>query len=190
MSLFAFGSLWFWILMAAAFVCAIIATEKGSGMGATSTMVVTIALLFIFGNKVPLSGLFSYCVHHGLTVLLSVAGYILLGVCWAILKWYYFLLKKRDETLLKRETPYESPQVSAYKSSIMVWMFYWPFSILWTAIDMPVKRVYLFIYRGIAKWLQGMSDKIFAPLLEKQIKEKERAEQERETRRRQRAGIE
>ena len=45
------------------------------------------------------------------------------------------------------------------------------------AIDMPVKKAYLFIYRNIAQWLQSMSDKMFAPLMEKQKKEKEKSEQ-------------
>jgi len=179
MSLFAFGTIWFWILMAAAFVCAIIATEKGSGLGAFSTMFVTIALLDLFGNKVPLNDFFSYCIHHGVMTLISVAVYILLGVCWAILKWYTFLLKKRDEIISKNATLYEAPQVGEHKSAIMIWMFYWPFSLLWTAIDMPIKRAYLFIYRSIAQWLQGMSNKIFAPVIEKHLGAEEERRRER-----------
>jgi hypothetical protein len=55
-----------------------------------------------------------------------------------------------------------NPQIGEHKTSIYIWIAYWPFSMLWTVINDPVKRIVLTIYEGLAEWLQGMSDKVFA----------------------------
>ena len=170
MAFLVFGSFWFWVLFAAASVCVLIAAEKGSGLGATITMVVTIALLFLFGNGVSLGNFFQYCLTHPLVTVTAMAGYFILGVCWAVLKWYFFLIKQRDETYKDRPMYVVVPKVAEYKSEITVWMVYWPYSAVWTLLDVPIKRAYLFVYHRIAGELQKMADKIYAPLVEQQKK--------------------
>ena len=175
------GTVWFWLISITAFVLVIIATEKGSGTGATITLLATLALFFFFGNKVPLSDFFSYIIKNPWPFLGAVAGYILIGVLWSICKWYFFLLKERDRCLDEQKKYHHDnsisvPQVRHHKSEIMVWMIYWPFSALWTILDRPIKRIFLFIYARIKMQMQAMADKIFEPLTRQQKEREAEAE--------------
>jgi hypothetical protein len=191
MTFLAAGTLWFWIFVIAAFICFLVATEKGSGTGSTATMIVTLAAFYFFGNKIQLINFFKFCGTHGLILLLSIVAYIIVGVFWSIIKWYFFLLKNKEEQEdLVRDTNLRHtiviPQVRDHKEGIMVWMFYWPFSAIWTLIDQPIKRIYQIIYRKISGYLQGMSNKMFASLTEAQRKNKEAVDKEVERKRRER----
>ncbi len=57
------------------------------------------------------------------------------------------------------------PKIHDYKSTLMLWMAFWPLSALWTLIDDFVKELYEHIYRLLADWLQSLSDKAFAKLI-------------------------
>ena len=166
------GTVWFWIISIIAFVLVIIATERGSGTGASLTLLATLALFFFFGNKVPFSDFFSYIVRNPWPFLGAVTGYVFIGVLWSICKWYFFLLKERDKCIEDQSSYQHStvsiPKVSRYKSEIIVWMIYWPFSAIWTILDRPVKRIFLFIYARIKTHMQTMADKIFEPLTREQ----------------------
>jgi hypothetical protein len=163
-SILTFGTFWFWAIFVVAFILMLIATEKGSGFGATSTLLVTIALLFFLGNKVPLGTFFSYSASHAWQFVGFVLMYLICGVGWAVLKWYFLLIKIKDKYIEEKRRNVVPPEVGIYKSQILVWMFYWPFSSIWTLMDVPVKRFYHFIYKRISGILQNMSNKIFQPL--------------------------
>ena len=186
MGFLAVDTLWFWIALAVASVFFVVATETGSGVGATLTLLISLSVFYFFGDKTQNNSLLSYCSHHAWTTILIALAYIAVGVGWSILKWYSFLIKERNKTKEKIKeysrigTPisvshYDIPKVSDHKSRILVWMFYWPFSALWTLVDEPVRKTYLFIYRHIASYLQNMANKIFASLTE----DSRKAEQER-----------
>jgi hypothetical protein len=168
MSFLLFGSAWFWILLVIAVVLVTIATEHGSGVGATATLIITVALLFFFGNQVPFKDFFVYVIKNPWITLFVIASYIILGVCWSILKWYFFLIKERDRCIEEQLQFPSVPSVGAHKSEIMIWMFYWPFSAVWTVLDHPVKRIFLFIYNRIKARMQEMANKIFEPLTQQQ----------------------
>ena len=188
MSFLLFGSTWFWILFLIASILVIVSTEKGSGVGATATLVVTVALYFFFGNKIQLKNFFSYVIENPWITIAVIVGFIALGTCWAILKWYFFLIKERDRCIEEHHNYVTAPNVSTHKSKIMVWMFYWPFSAVWTILDHPIKRIFVFIYGRIRSKLQEMSDKIFAPLTEQERQREATRLNEIEERRRKRAG--
>jgi hypothetical protein len=175
MSFLLFGSTWFWILFLIASIFVIVSTEKGSGVGATTTLVVSVALFYFFGNKIQLKNFFSYIVENPWGTVFTLLGYIAIGTGWAVLKWYFFLIKERDQCIEKRLTfMVAAPDVSAYKNKIMVWMFYWPFSAIWTILDHPIKKIFIFVFNRIRKKLQEMSDKIFAPLIKQRQEEDKR----------------
>jgi len=164
-----------WIILAVAFVCFLIATEKGSGIGSTVTMILTILALYMFGSKTHITNIFNFCQAHGLIIFVMFVLYIVVGVFWSIIKWFFFLLKIKDketellEKDLREKSHYcrhvSAPLAQDNKEAILVWMFYWPFSAIWTLIDQPVKRIYKFIYRKIANYLQNISNKMFDPLV-------------------------
>lgn len=129
------GSVWFWVILAIAFVLMITATEKGSGMGATATFVLTVAILWIFGNGSSFGSLFSYGVAHPWSTLSVLLAYFIIGTCWAIMKWYFFLIDERDKAREQNSHFVSAPNVSSHKGEITLWMSYWPFSAVWTLIN-------------------------------------------------------
>lgn len=53
------------------------------------------------------------------------------------------------------------PQVGNHKARIYLWMAYWPWSMIWTIINDPVRRVFTEIYTQIKATLQRISDHIW-----------------------------
>jgi len=54
------------------------------------------------------------------------------------------------------------PRPGQYKSRIYMWIAYWPWSLLWTAINDPVRKLVKGIYRSIASFLERRSKRVFA----------------------------
>lgn len=53
------------------------------------------------------------------------------------------------------------PSVRSNKSRIMTWMGYWPWSMVWTIINDPIKRAFKAIYNRIHNTLQAISNNAF-----------------------------
>lgn len=53
------------------------------------------------------------------------------------------------------------PKAGDHKSRIMAWMCYWPWSMVWTLINDPVKRVFKQIYLQIQGIMQSISNRAF-----------------------------
>ena len=53
------------------------------------------------------------------------------------------------------------PDPSAHKSRIMTWMVYWPWSMLWTLINDPIKKLFKAIYARIEGVYERISDRLF-----------------------------
>jgi hypothetical protein len=54
-----------------------------------------------------------------------------------------------------------APLVRDNKSRILTWMGYWPWSMLWTLINDPIKRAFKTIYNHIHDTLQSISNSAF-----------------------------
>ena len=50
-------------------------------------------------------------------------------------------------------------KVSDYKTQLYLWWVFWPLSLAWTCVDDPLKRIWQFVYRWIAKSLQSTADR-------------------------------
>ena len=169
-----FGSFWFWAVVLVSFGIITYFVDDYEddefGVGATITLIVTALLLYFLGNKPHFHRVFSTVAGHPFGTVGMVLGYFVAGTVWAFVKWYFFLLNIRDN-LIKNDaiSTIRVPEASKYKSTILRWMTYWPFSMLWTLIHDPVRRAFRWIYGRVATILQAMSDKVFAPL----VKERE-----------------
>lgn len=53
-------------------------------------------------------------------------------------------------------------QASKNKNKILVWMMYWPFSLVWTLIDEPFKKAFYFLFDQIKGLYQSISERAFA----------------------------
>lgn len=54
-----------------------------------------------------------------------------------------------------------APLVRDNKSRVLTWMGYWPWSMLWTVINDPIKRAFKAIYNRIHNMLQSISNNAF-----------------------------
>jgi hypothetical protein len=54
------------------------------------------------------------------------------------------------------------PQFSQNKSNVLFWMTFWPWSLFWTLLDDPIRRIFETIYRKFGKIGQRISDAAFA----------------------------
>lgn len=67
----------------------------------------------------------------------------------------------RYGSFIDRYTKTPAPSVRANKSRIMTWMGYWPWSMVWTLINDPIKRAFKAIYNRIHNMLQTISNNAF-----------------------------
>lgn len=53
------------------------------------------------------------------------------------------------------------PQVHEHKARVMRWMMFWPWSVVWTIVNDPIKKLFKRIYRAIKSLLQHISDRTY-----------------------------
>lgn len=154
-----------------------------------SIAVVAAILDLCFGT-----GVYATLWHHPWTAVAGVLGYIAIGVLWSFPKWWFFVHQVRDRYIdelngyklsrglapdkilnpdemaaFKKATHYRwdnqiPPQVSKNKNTVLVWMMYWPFSLLWTLFDEPIQRAFRWIFERIKGVYQRISESVFSDL--------------------------
>ena len=168
--LLVFGTFWFWVVCIIATCVVIAALENDSPGGAFVTLAITVIVCYILGSG-STWGIIGLILTSPKTMVLLILGYFVAGTIWSFVKWYFFLLDKKDEYLEAvdmntgraiRVSEYK-PEVRRYKGKIISWMCYWPFSLLWSLVGDFLKRA----FRSILEWTQGimqkMSDHVFSP---------------------------
>lgn len=181
LTLFVVGSIGFWILLTIEFILLLTFTElEKPGLSFFSLIVFGLLLKFFGAGDV-----FEWVWEHPREVLFGAGVYLAAGMVWGVVKWYFFVTKRRDEYLEEKEEFFKrrgteddwarstlrmrflnskgelTPLARENKSRIIMWMAYWPWSLLWTTINDAVKRIYREIYQAIQRLLQGISDSVF-----------------------------
>lgn len=91
--IFIFGSVWWWLLIATASVLIILALDDENGKLSTSIAVATILLWQFFGDlniqSIETSSVWTYSIF--------LAGYVGVGITWSVIKWFFYVGKKREE---------------------------------------------------------------------------------------------
>ena len=175
-----FGTLWFWLLCIAAGITIIysLEDEDWGGTGATVTLIVLSVILFFFGSKTMFLSIGNFMINNpGSTIMLAI-GWIVAGVVWSFAKWHLHLSKYKQEALEGLKDGYNWVSDSKFevnKGRIIAWMTYWPFSLGWTMLDNPFRRMFNYIYGRVEKIYKSMSDKALADV--KAAKQKFQEEQ-------------
>jgi hypothetical protein len=97
-TLFEFGTLWFWLLIIAASFVLFACTEFERGFLATVTILVAVLVLHFAGGEKILK----YVVDHPARTFQGAGIYLLLGTFWGVNKWYFYVKRQRrkyDEAL-------------------------------------------------------------------------------------------
>ena len=177
-----FGTFWFWSLAITAWILITISEELGYYFRAGFVLLGFIGLYYFLGGEQP-AHLLIGALYNPLQTVLAILGYFVAGTLWGIIKWFFFVLRERDNILnALRDKHYPRPEnislpkASYHKDRIITWMIYWPFSMLWTLINDPVRRGFEWIYRRIGKLMQSISERVFRGV----FKEVERLVSERE----------
>lgn len=157
MDFLAIGTLWFWV---AAVIWLVIVTfciekEDSSGWGALLTSGAFLALLFFFGSKDPVVNVLHYVAQNPGAILGVVTLYLFFGIAWSIVKWWFFLRenKRKQKESLDDTNKYRNPDEKTLwkptipkacdnKSTILMWMSWWPFSLIWTLLDDPHQETF------------------------------------------------
>lgn len=93
--LFAFGTFWFWALVLVEIVALIVMVHSESlGWATLSLLGFGAALQFMGGIDI-----LGYVSTNWLGLLPILAGYVLLGIAWAILRWYWFVTGRNEQYL-------------------------------------------------------------------------------------------
>lgn len=183
---FVFFGLWWWILFSAFVIANIFFLENDNGKGATFIFAAFLAIMFFFGDWNP----FPAMMADPLWAVQLVLGYFVGGAVWAVAKWYFYGLNLRDEYRLVKEQFFSRegivgdkipqdlvgrwentifsnfpmgvpPKAKENKASILMWMTHWPFSFVWTILNDPIRRIFMFVYSRIVGLMQKISDRIF-----------------------------
>ena len=177
--IFVFGTFWFWLLLSVALVLVIISTETDwGGRGATLTMVATLLLLYWFGDRDIFRNIFSYLkANPGISSLIAL-GYFTIGVLWSIQKWYNRVQDYKEKVISEIQAghngydAFRTINVMSNKGRIISWMCYWPFSLLWTALNDPIRKLFEYLFSKTKRIFESMSDKAMKEIEQARTKAK------------------
>lgn len=189
LTLFVVGSIGFWLLIGLASIMLFYCVEEDRGGLATTSIIATLFLLYFFGDLNIFGWAIENFLMLVLSIGgYFVVGTIWAIVKW----WFFVRRNRekyddakakflRDEGIEGTSIPDDQkkdwkshisssynrgfeikPEARKHKSRVLTWMTYWPWSMVWTLIDDPVKKLFRYIYRLIQDLLQKMSDRAFA----------------------------
>jgi hypothetical protein len=155
-----FGSMWFWILLVVAMGAVFAFIDHEDGIGATGTLVLFLLLLHRFGDI----SAFSFVSSHPYRILGWASAYFVLGTLWSFAKWWFHCRAQRDlyNEKKKQGNSYgvpSKPNAAESKDTILRWMTFWPWSMIWTLINDPIKKAFREIFRRLQARFQAIADK-------------------------------
>ncbi len=191
MGLLVFGAFWFWTLMAIGTCTIFYSIypaeyddmDNGGGL-AFLTVLGTLLLLQWFGDV----KVFSAISTNPSLALLALLAYLVVGAVWSIAKWYFYLHRRREvyndkrfrilrdyrvdkvsdlqqrdkESVVRQLRDYAAqPKARENKQRIIVWMAYWPWSLVWTFFSDFVRRLCHHIYEWLHRLYQAISDHVW-----------------------------
>lgn len=155
--------------------------ETDNGFVSSLAVIGFVLALWLFGD---IGALFTLT---GISTLLSlVVVYLFIGALWSVAKWLFFLWEAKawytknkarmDDDLKRgyfegnryfRDHKDFPPRAARHKAQIMLWIAYWPFSMVWTLLNDPITRAVKAIYNALGGLMQRMSDRVFADTFDK-----------------------
>lgn len=92
-TIFAVGSVLFWILMACISLLMLVTVEYEKPGWATLSLIVTFVLLAFLGNF----NILNQAMAHPVLTVLFVLGYFALGTLWSVVKWWFYVHNRAEK---------------------------------------------------------------------------------------------
>jgi hypothetical protein len=168
-TLFAVGTLWFWLLLIISSGIIIHLIEyTDSAYSSFIWVILVLSIFYFFGGSVNIKSVGAFIVDqpdHALGILVS---YFVIGLIWTIIKWYFFLLDIKDTLVEKfKRNAKLSPQFdikeyypSEYSQKLISWAIYWPLSCIWTIISNPVRRIFTWLINRLESTYIALTNRI------------------------------
>jgi len=129
------------------------------GTGATLSVLVVLGVLQWFTSfKV-----FTYVKENPVQSALALGGYFVIGAVWSVIKWWFAEKARVREAKAEYGSRWREHKTSTarYKSTVLVWIGYWPFSLVWTLLNDPLKRLVHWIYDELLRVYQRITDHVW-----------------------------
>lgn len=129
------------------------------GTGATISVLLVLGVLQYFSAFKP----YTFITHNLGLSLLYFAGYFAVGAVWSVIKWW-FAEKKRVRKAKSYGGNWKASKtnVTAYRSTLLVWITYWPLSAVWTVLNDPLRRLVTSIYDELQKVYARIADSVWS----------------------------
>lgn len=190
-----FSTFWFWAPIVFLLICTFTGVYREHSWFPGLSLAILVAFFAVATEYNP----FAFMYYHPFEGGMYVLGYLIAGAIWGgIIKWYFYLLNRRDEAReIKLEWAKSStglgdddftewlservngnrnsskisvygykassypPKVLENKARILFWISYWPFSVFWTVLNDPLRRIAIAIFNVLSKIMQRMSNRVF-----------------------------
>jgi phosphate/sulfate permease len=187
LALFAAGTIGFYVLLVLVGILITTLVEKEEGFWATVTLIGTIVTLN-WAYKLPI---WKTIQLHPFWTSAWVLGYLVAGAVWSLIKWTVSVKKQdmkyknfkadflREEKATEltpalaakladkldgrygKDITAEPPVARDHRSSLIRWATYWPFSMIGTALNDFVRKIFNYIYEMLQTTYQRISDHLF-----------------------------
>jgi hypothetical protein len=121
----------------------------------------------------PTYSIWLYAINNPWPLVQSAAFYIFAGVVWSFVKWYFYLLNVRDKQREKKNPYFEIPTAGNSKVKLIGWLSFWPWSLVWTIINDPIRRLFNRLFLMLSSTYNSISNSMFKEYIA--VKEKETA---------------
>jgi hypothetical protein len=185
MNFLLFGTLWFWVALVVLSIAVIYFLEDAlsynnddGGGGLATLAIITFAMLYYwFGSKEDVVKILTYIRDNPTKILLYFLAYVAVGIVWAFVKWYFFVHSRYEKSKADKKDYHNRtlvvPTARDNKFRIMSWMYYWPFSGLWTLINEPLKKSFKYVFSKISATFDRISNHMFSDLIQEEEKQKQ-----------------
>ena len=182
-----FGGIWFWLLVGIEASLIFYYVYRENYYNVCFFSLLGIGVFLVFGDKAVLHNFYTLIKEDPRIIFQYIGGYIGLGIIWSFIKMYFSTAgvrriikeaklswekEKLDDKKWKSFNSYLDSQLryenqnklsfDYYKTKIINWITYWPFSALVTLLNDPFRRLINFIFYNI---LIGIYRKIHSVMI-------------------------
>jgi hypothetical protein len=162
---FVLGTFWFWVFVLGFFSLMLyLLEEKESGSGATTLLIFALAMYWFFGSYNIFKDIFNYILNNPFMTFSYVVAYFLFGTIYGIYKGYKFCQDCYMQVvhyLDNKEKYKHKPDIQDHWDDFVRRAAYWPFSIIWTIIEDPIRAIFRVIGKILKRMLDKIADNIF-----------------------------